>query len=313
MDTDAPSVPQQFASAVQSSDGARDVPLQAIAASSKAKAKQARKGVRVRRKVLTAEGATYAASVAAFFRLASQRLRPYRAARREERRRMSLTPFAEGVWLATEPVSFLGLRLTATMTVLRLGDGSLLLHSPVAMTSERRAAVEALGRVAHLYAPNTFHHLSIGQWAAAFPSARLHAPPGLAKKRADLRIDRVSGVAPEPAFDGVVDELPIEGFRLEEHALLHRPSRTLVVADLVHNIGRPAHGWTKLYTRAMEFYDRVALSRLIRMAAFSDRAAARRSVDDVLARGFDHLVVGHGAPLVGGREALAAAYGWLRA
>ena len=46
----------------------------------------------------------------------------------------SLTPFAEGVWLSTAPVEFIGMRLTATMTVLRLGDGSLLLHSPVAMT-----------------------------------------------------------------------------------------------------------------------------------------------------------------------------------
>jgi hypothetical protein len=227
---------------------------------------------------------------------------------------MSLTPFAEGVWLATEPVSFLGLRLTATMTVLRLGDGTLLLHSPVGMTPERRAAVEALGRVAHLYAPNTFHHLAIGEWAAAFPSARLHAPAGLAKKRRDLRIDRVHGAAPEPAFEGVVDELRIGGFHLQECVVLYRPARTLVVADLVHNIGRPRHGWTKLYTRAMGFYDRIALSRLIRVAAFSDRAAARRSVDDVLARGFDRVVVGHGAPLTaGGREALAAAYGWLPA
>jgi hypothetical protein len=227
---------------------------------------------------------------------------------------MSLTPFAEGVWLATEPVSFLGLRLTATMTVLRLADGTLLLHSPVAMTPERRAAVEALGRVAHLYAPNTFHHLAIGEWAAAFPSARLHAPAGLAKKRRDLRIDRVHGGAPEPAFEGAIDELRIGGFHLQECVLVYRPSRTLVVADLVHNIGRPGHGWTKLYTRAMGFYDRIALSRLIRIAAFSHRAAARRSLDDVLARGFDRLVVGHGAPIAaGGREALAAAYGWLPA
>jgi hypothetical protein len=75
------------------------------------------------------------------------------------------TGFADGVWLDEAPVRFLGMRLTATMTVLRLTDGSLLLHSPVAMTPERRAAVEALGPVAHLYSPNTFHHLRIGDAA----------------------------------------------------------------------------------------------------------------------------------------------------
>jgi hypothetical protein len=168
--------------------------------------------------------------------------------------------------------------------------------------------------VAHLYAPNLYHHFWIGEWAAAFPSARLHAPVGLAKKRRDLRIDRAHNSAPEPAFAGVVDELRIDGFRLEESVLVYRPARALVVADLVHNIGRPQHRWTKFYSRTMGFYDRVAVSRMIRWAAFSDRTAARRSLDEVLARPFDRLIVGHGAPLAaGGREALAAAYTWLLA
>src|SRR5690349_23175602 len=110
-----------------------------------------------------------------------------------------LTPFAEGVWADSAPRRILGMPLTATMTVLRLGDGSLLIHSPVAFTPERRAAVEALGPVAHLYAPNLFHHLRLGEWSAVFPTARVHAPRGLAKKRPDLRIDRFHGDAPEPA------------------------------------------------------------------------------------------------------------------
>jgi hypothetical protein len=224
----------------------------------------------------------------------------------------ALNPFADGVWLAAEPVRILGMPLTATMTVLRLGDKSLLLYSPVAMTPERRAAVAALGPVAHLYAPNIYHHRWMGEWAAAFPSARVHAPAELAKKCRDLRIDRVHGAAPEPAFAGVVDEVGIDGCRLKESVLVYRPERTLVVADLVHNIGRPQHRWTKLYTRTMGFYDRVALSRMIRWVAFPDRAAARRSVDALLACPFDRLIVGHGEPLAaGGREALAAAYTWL--
>lgn len=227
----------------------------------------------------------------------------------------ALTPFADGVWLADSPVTMIGMRLTATMAVLRLADGSLLLYSPVALTPARRDAVAALGRVAHLYAPNTFHHLHIGEWAAAFPEARLHAPPGLTSKRPDLRIDRVHATgAPEAAFADTLDELPIRGFLLEESVLLHRPSRTLVVADLVHNVGRPSHAWTALYARVMGFYDRLALSRMIRWTAFPDRAAARRSLDAVLAHDFDRLVVGHGAPLDhGAHAALAAAYAWLRA
>jgi len=220
-----------------------------------------------------------------------------------------MTPFVDGVWLASDPVRIVGTRLTATMALLRLGDGSLLAYSPVSLTAERRAAVDALGRVAHVYAPSNFHHRWAGEWAAAYPGARVHAPAGLTKK---LRVHRVLGDGSERAFAGVVDETHIDGFRLDETVLVHHPSRTLVVADLVHNVGRPDGGWTRTYSRAMGFYDRVALSRMLRWVAFSDRAAARKSVDAVLAQPFDRLVVGHGAPLAAGaKEALAAAYAWL--
>jgi hypothetical protein len=226
----------------------------------------------------------------------------------------TLTPFAEGIWLSTAPVRFLGMQLTATMTVLRLRDASLLLYSPVSMTPELRAAVESLGRVAHLYSPNLFHHLRLGDWAAAYPAARVHAPRGLSRKRPDLRVDRIHGETPEPAFDGTIDEVTIHGCRLQETVLVYRPARTLAVADLVHNIGRPRHLWTSIYTRTMGFYDRVALSRMIRWTAFPDRVAARRSLEALLAHAFDRVVVGHGTPLQeGGREAVAQAYAWLLA
>lgn len=222
-----------------------------------------------------------------------------------------LVAFGDGLWLSTEPVSFLRLRLTATMAVVRLGGGELLIWSPVRLTPERRAAVEALGRVAHLYAPNVMHDLWLGEWASAFPSARVHAPGGLAKKRRDLRVERVQGEAPEPAFRDWVDEIPIDGC-LEETVLLHRPTGTLMVADLVHNVGRPEQAWTAFYCRMMGFFDRVALSRALRWTAFRDRRAARRSLDGLLARPFDRLVVGHGTPIpAGGRAALAGAYTWL--
>jgi len=152
----------------------------------------------------------------------------------------------------------------------------------------------------------------IGAWATAFPSAKLHGPAGLTEKRSDLKIDRTHATTPEPAFAGVVDEHHIDGFRLDETVIVHRPSSTLVVADLVHNVGRPTGAWTVAYTKMMGFYDRVALSRAIRLGGFTDRPAARRSLEGLLAQPFDRLVVGHGFPLDGGaREAIANAYAWL--
>jgi hypothetical protein len=142
----------------------------------------------------------------------------------------------------------------------------------------------------------------------------VHAPAELGEKRRDLRIDRFHDRSSELDFGGTVVEIPIRGFRLVETALVYRPGSTAVVTDLVHNIGRPTHGWTKLYTRMMGFYDRVALSRVLRFTAFDDKGSARQSVDALLGHDFERLIVGHGAPLpAAGRDALALATAWLPA
>lgn len=228
-------------------------------------------------------------------------------------REQPLLNFADGIWLDTEPVRIVGMPLTVTMTVLQLPDSTLLIYSPVAMTPQRRAAVEALGRVTHLYAPNLFHHRWIGAWAAAFPSAWVYGPAGLSQKCPDLRIDRLHGETQKETFSGVLEELPIEGFRLRETALLYRPAQALLVADLVQNIGRPTHPWTVTYTRLMGFYDQVALSRALRWTAFDDRRSARRSIDAILAQPFDRLIVGHGDPISSNaKSALSSAFGWLK-
>lgn len=223
-----------------------------------------------------------------------------------------LTPFADGVWVGVAPARIVGMPLTTTMTVLRMQDGSLLLHSPTAMTPERLKAVQALGDVTHLYAPSLTHQRRIGEWAGAFPRAKLHGPPGLARKRPDLRIDRIHGEPMAPEMAAAIHEHPIAGCRLEETVVYYHPARVLIVADLVHNIGRPKHTWTKIYAGLMGFYGHVAMSRVLRWLAFSDRKAARRSIDRVLDEPFEALIIGHGSHLdTGGKEALTAAYSWL--
>lgn len=223
-----------------------------------------------------------------------------------------LTRFADSVWLASEPVSIVGMKLTSTMTAVALPGSRVLLYSPVPMTKERRAAVEAIGTVAHVYAPNTFHHMWAGEWANAFPDACVHGPVALRKKRPDLRMDRAHDRDPLGELGGTFDEIHIDGFRLDESVLVHRPTKTLLVADLVHNVGRPDHWWAVVYSKAMGFYDRVAISRVLRWAAFDDRAAARQSLERLCSYDFDRLVVGHGTPVEGSaRQAVRGALEWL--
>lgn len=222
-----------------------------------------------------------------------------------------LQPVAEGVWTATieVPVAKI-MRIPAAMTVLSLPNGEVMLHSPVPMTPERRAAVDALGRVAHLYSPNAVHHLSLGAWADAYPSARVHASRTLAKKRPDLRIDRFQDT-PEPAFEGVFEEVHVDAFRTFETVVLHRASKTLVLADLVQNMV-PSHWLTRLYATLSGVNGKVAVLGTIRKTGVTDRAAMKQYLEKILSLDFERIVVGHGDVITHDpKTQLARAYDWL--
>ena len=152
-----------------------------------------------------------------------------------------LKPFADQVWIVDGPeiaMNYLGLKLPfpTRMTVVRLPDGGLWLHSPIAFDETLAASIAALGPVRHLVAPNSLHYWWIPDWAARFPEAQVHAVPGLDRlaKRA-LPPHRMLGDAPDPAWAAEMNQVLVPGGLLTEADFLHRPSRTLILTDLIEN------------------------------------------------------------------------------
>jgi hypothetical protein len=72
-----------------------------------------------------------------------------------------LEQLAPDLWVATRPLPLRVGDIGTRMTVIRLGDGSLLLHSPVRIDDATRAAVDALGPVGAVVAPNLHHHFHV--------------------------------------------------------------------------------------------------------------------------------------------------------
>lgn len=224
-----------------------------------------------------------------------------------------LEPIAEGLWAARAPAhTFMGLRIGARMTVVRLGGGALLVHSPIALTPALRRAIEALGAVRHVFAPNLYHHVYAGEHQRAWPDAKLHAPRGLERKRKDLRIDAVHGEGAPPAdWEGVLEPIAIEGSELRETVLVHAPTRTLVSCDLIEQFSSMDHAPTRLYLKAMGIWQKPGLPPILR-AVYRDRRAARRSIDALLERDFERVVLAHGDLVdAGGRDVIRRVYAWL--
>ena len=88
-------------------------------------------------------------------------------------------------------------------------------------------------------------------------------------------------------------------------------SRTLLLTDLAMNFGDAATGITSLWLRLMGIRGRFGVSRLIRRAV-RDRAAARESLDAILAWDFERVIVTHGVVLQRqGKRLLREAFEWL--
>ena len=92
---------------------------------------------------------------------------------------VSLTP---NIWTLDHDLKLLGMNFGTRTTILRLSDGSLLLSAPGSMTPAQQMAIEQLGPVSILMAPNLFHHMFLKAAKDRWPSAKIVAPPGLKEK-----------------------------------------------------------------------------------------------------------------------------------
>jgi hypothetical protein len=223
-----------------------------------------------------------------------------------------LREVATDLWVAEAPFRLLGMfPIGVRMTVVRLPAGGLWLSSPVPLSPELSAALDAVGRVRFIVAPNRFHHLFVRPWCAAYPDAALYGAPGLADKRRDLTFLEVLAATAPPEWGEAIVPLVLAGSPMMNEVLfVHRPSRTLVVTDLFANFPATASGLGGLYARAQGTRGRFATPRTVRSVT-RDRAAFHASAERLLAEDFDRVIVAHGDLLeCGGKEAVRQALAW---
>ena len=212
-------------------------------------------------------------------------------------------PVAEDVWIVDGPeIRFskfgLGAPFPTRMTIARLPDGDLWLHSPTEPTEPLFTSVERIGKVRFLIAPNTLHYWWVPEWKARSPEAEVHAAPGLDKSaKRTLPIDHVLTDTPPSDWSGAIDQVVVPGDLLTEVVFFHRASRTLVLTDLIENFepGRVRHWFLRQISRLGGVTDPDGKAPIdMRLSFWRQRALVRRAVQTMLAWNPERVILAHG-------------------
>ncbi|HEX5340240.1 MAG TPA: DUF4336 domain-containing protein [Gammaproteobacteria bacterium] len=232
-----------------------------------------------------------------------------------------LKPVANDIWIVDGPevrMQYWGLRLpfTTRMTIVRLPDGRIWIHSPTELTEELRQAVAALGPVSFIVSPNRLHTSWLATWKAQWPEAV------------------TAGVAREPAWNGTrmnygidlsddrsfpwqvaISQCFVQGSVFSETIFFHAASRTLILTDLVENfeLERVRGFWMRLLLRIAGPLDPGGTAPSdMRYTFRKHRAELRAAVGQIRGWAPDRVILSHGRWYQGdGLREMERAFAWV--
>jgi len=226
-----------------------------------------------------------------------------------------LKEFGASLFYSDGPtVPFFGFPYPTRMAVAKLSDGSVWVWSPVELTEELANEVQAIGPVRHIVSPNKIHHLFLKEWADRWPDALVYAPPGLARRKPDLRFDAELGGEPDPAWAADIDQVIFRGsLTMEEVVFFHRQSRTVIICDLIQR--HPAStmsGWKGMLMRLDGLVGERGSTPREWRASFLKRGPARTARKKVLGWNAERLLIAHGECVkTEAADVITAALSWI--
>jgi hypothetical protein len=190
--------------------------------------------------------------------------------------------------------------------------------------------------VTYLVAPDIEHHIFLSTWAAAYPSAHIVAPEGLAEKRAEMNKTNKDvtilefgtifttkekgspeGIKVTEEFDSVFSYEYVDAHVNKELVFLHKPTKTMITADLIFNLpaneqysktGESANSgiWTKFFNSVANTRGDAVWQKRLLWYVFSkaNRDGFNSSIQKINTWGIENVVPAHGDSIIGGGGAV---------
>ena len=142
------------------------------------------------------------------------------------------------IWVLEYPVRFGGMDIFGRTTIIKLENGDLIIHDPCEINDLVKREIDAIGIVKYIVAPGSYHHLFVTDFQQKYPNAETFLCPGLEQKRPDIKFDWILGNKSDHRWEDTIDQVLVYGTKyIWEVAFFHKPSKTLILVDLLENIG----------------------------------------------------------------------------
>jgi hypothetical protein len=203
------------------------------------------------------------------------------------------------VWILEYPVRFGGMDLYARTTIIKLNNDDLIVHDPCKIDGSVKSEIDSLGVVRYIIAPGNFHHLFVTDFQQHYPDAETYLCPGLERKRPDIRFDWILGNEPDPRWEGVLEQVLIQGTRfIWEVAFFHKASKTLILVDLLENIGDDYQHKAGLYLQfwwkwVFKMWNNPKAAPEYQMG-WGTKKMVRKGLEQILAWNADRVILAHG-------------------
>lgn len=213
---------------------------------------------------------------------------------------MALQSIGNGAWVAEGLLNDKGMKFPIRMTFLQLDGRNLMAISPIFPTPELIKEIEGIGVVKYIIAPNCMHHKFLNKFAEAFPGAEIWGPKDLHDKRKDVAFTDVLDSNHVAPWSSYVDMVSIHAKppMFEEVIFFHKPSKTVVITDMLFNFHSFSSWLQALIARLNGGYKRLAMTRIGRMF-FKDKESLHKAASRILTWNPENLVVAHGDIVVG--------------
>jgi hypothetical protein len=203
------------------------------------------------------------------------------------------------IWILEYPVRYAAIDLFGRMTIIKLPGGDVLVHDPCKISDCVKARIDAIDSVKYIVVPGSYHHLFVTDFQQRYPSAETFLCPGLERKRPDIGFDWILGNKPDHRWNDVLDQVVIQGTKyMWEVAFFHKPSKTLILVDLLENIGDDYRHSASLYLKfwwklVFKMWNHPKAAPEYQMG-WGNKAIVKQGLETIIDWKADRIILAHG-------------------